>query len=159
MEEVVGATGSEGLGDKGVEADKKALPEEGKDKEEGGADADGGDGLGAVGEPADHHGVHDGHADPADLGQDEGQSQVKGGAKLGAKGGPGEHERIGQFTGQEVTRQRKKGGGVTGVKKVEEVDGVKVWKLLVGRDRREVPLTGLEATDRLEYRDGVCLFA
>src|SRR5260221_9560192 len=60
MEAVLVAAGSEGLGDKGVEADKKALAEEGKDKEEAGADADRGDGLGAVGEPADHHGGHGG---------------------------------------------------------------------------------------------------
>jgi hypothetical protein len=45
------------------------------------------------------------------------------------------------------------------VKEVEEVDGVKDWKLLVGSGRREVPLTGVEGTDRLEYRDGVCLLA
>jgi hypothetical protein len=65
------AASSEGLGDEGVEADEEAFAEEGKDKEEAGADADGGDGLGTVGEAADHHGVHDCHADPADFGQDE----------------------------------------------------------------------------------------
>ena len=92
MEAVFGAAGAEGLGDQGVEAYEEAFAEEGEDKEQTGADADGGHGLGTVGEAADHHGVHDGHADPSDFGQDERQGQVKRGAKLGAKGGPGEHE-------------------------------------------------------------------
>jgi hypothetical protein len=46
-----------------------------------------------------------------------------------------------------------------GVGEGNEVKEVEDWKLLVGRDRREVPLTGLEGIDRLGYRDGVCLLA
>jgi hypothetical protein len=38
---------------------------------------------------------------------------------------------------------------------VKEVEEPKDRKLLVGRDGREVPLTGLEGIDRLGYRDGV----
>jgi len=65
---VFAMAGTEGLGDEGVEADEKTLTEKGKDDEDAGADADGANGLGAVGEAADHHGVHDDHAHPADLG-------------------------------------------------------------------------------------------
>jgi hypothetical protein len=90
------------LGDEGVEADEQALAEKDEYKEEAGTDADSGDGLGAVGKAADEHGVFDGHADPADFGEDERDGEVEGGAKFGAKSGPGEHERIGQFTGEEV---------------------------------------------------------
>ena len=104
VEAVVAAAGAERLRDEGVEADKDAFSEECEHQEEAGADADGGDGLGAVGETSDKHSVFNGHADPANFGQDERDGQVQGGAKLGAKGGPGEHERIGQFTGEKVTR-------------------------------------------------------
>jgi hypothetical protein len=91
MEAVFRATGAEGLGDQGVEANEETFAKEGEDEEQAGADADGGYGLSAVGEAANHHGVHDGHADPADFGQNERQGQVESGAKLGAKGGPEEH--------------------------------------------------------------------
>ena len=47
------------------------------------------------------------------------------------------------------------GGGI----EVKEVQEVEDRKLLVGRDGREVPLTGMEGIDRLGYRDGVCLLA
>jgi hypothetical protein len=66
--------------------------------------------LGAAGEAADHHGVHDGHADPTYFGEDEGEGQVESGAELGAQGGPGEHGGIGQFTGEEVSKERRKEG-------------------------------------------------
>jgi hypothetical protein len=45
------------------------------------------------------------------------------------------------------------------VKEVKEVEEVKDRKLLVGRNGREAPLTGLGGIDRLGYRDGVCLLA
>jgi hypothetical protein len=83
--------GAERLGDEGVEADEEAFAEEGEDEKEAGADTDGGDRLGAVGEAADHHGVHDSHADPADFGEDEREGHVESGAEFGAQGGPGEH--------------------------------------------------------------------
>ena len=101
---VLATAGAEGLGDEGVEADEDAFAKEGEDEEEAGADADGGDGLGAVGEAADEHGVFDGHADPADFGEDERDGEVESGAKFGAQSGPGEHGGIGKFTGKEVTR-------------------------------------------------------
>ena len=91
---IVLAAGAEGLGDEGVEADQEAFAEEDEDEEEAGADADGGDGLRGIGEAADHHGVHDGHADPTDLGEDEGKRQVERGAKFGAERGPGEHRLV-----------------------------------------------------------------
>jgi len=71
VEAVIAAASAEGLRDEGVEADEDAFAEEGEDQEEAGTDADGGDGLSAVGETADKHGVFNGHADPADFGQDE----------------------------------------------------------------------------------------
>ena len=98
VEAVVAAAGAEGLRDQGVEADEQAFAEEGEDKKQAGADADGCDGLGAVWEAANEHGVFDGHADPADFGEDERDGQVKGGAQFGADGGPGEHGGINQCT-------------------------------------------------------------
>ena len=79
------AAGTEGLRDKGVEADHEALAEEGEDEEEAGADADGSDGLGAVGEAPDHHSVNDDHAHPADFGENEGEGETQGGAEFGAE--------------------------------------------------------------------------
>ena len=91
MEAVFGVARAEGLRDESVEADEEAFTKESEDEEEAGADADGGDGLGAVGKAADKHGVFDGHADPADFGEDEGNGEVQSGAKFGAQSGPGEH--------------------------------------------------------------------
>ena len=71
MEAVFGVARAEGLRDESVEADEEAFAEEGEYEEQAGTDADGGDGLGAVGKAADKHGVFDGHADPADFGEDE----------------------------------------------------------------------------------------
>ena len=104
VEAIFAAAGAEGLGNEGVEADEEAFAEEDEDEEEAGADADGGDGLGTVGKAANHHGVHDGHADPADFGEDERDGEVESGAKFGAQSGPGEHGGIGEFTGERVTR-------------------------------------------------------
>jgi hypothetical protein len=84
VETVFGAAGAEGLGDQSVEPDEEPFAEEREDEEEAGADADGSDGLGAVGEAADHHGVDDGHADPTDFGEDKREGQMQSGAKLGA---------------------------------------------------------------------------
>ena len=73
------------MGDEGVEADEEAFPTEGEDDEEAGADADGGNGLGAIGKAADHHGVDDGHAHPAEFGEDEWQGEPECGRQLGAE--------------------------------------------------------------------------
>ena len=94
VEAVFTSSRAEGLGDQRIEPDEETFAEEGEDEKQAGADADGGDGLGAVGEAADHHGVHDGHTDPADFGEDERDDEVKSGAKLGAKSGPGEHRLV-----------------------------------------------------------------
>ena len=88
---VVALAGAESLGDEGIQADEQAFAEEDEDEEETGADADGGDGLGRIGKATDHHGVYDGHADPADFGEDKGKRKAKGRTELGAEGGPGEH--------------------------------------------------------------------
>jgi len=62
---VFAAAGTESLGDERVQADHKAFAEECENDEDAGTDADSTDGFGAVGEAADHHGVHDDHAHPA----------------------------------------------------------------------------------------------
>ncbi len=48
----------------------------------GGRDADGG---GAVRQAANHHGVHDAHGHPADLGEDQREREAERGAKFGAE--------------------------------------------------------------------------
>jgi hypothetical protein len=58
------------LGDKGIEADQEATSEEGQNIEEVGTDADGPDGARTVRKVADHDGIHDTHAHPADFGKD-----------------------------------------------------------------------------------------
>ncbi len=88
---VVRTAGAEGLGDEGVQADEESFAEKDEDEIEAGGNADGGDGLGAVSKAADHHGVLDGHGDPANLGQDKWESEIQRGSQLGAEGGPGEH--------------------------------------------------------------------
>ena len=60
--------------------------------------------MGAVGKASDKHGVFDGHADPADFGEDEGNGEVESWAKFGAQSGPGEHEGIGECTGRKQRR-------------------------------------------------------
>ena len=88
---VFAMAGAEGLGDEGVQADEQAFTKEGEDDEEAGADADGADGFGAVGETTDHHGVHDDHAHPADFGEDERKGEEQGGAKFVAEDGEEGH--------------------------------------------------------------------
>ena len=82
---------TEGLGHEGIEADEEAFAEEGEDDEEAGADADGADGFGAVGEAADHHGVHDDHAHPADFGEDERKGEAERGTEFVAEDGEEGH--------------------------------------------------------------------
>ena len=88
---VFAMAGAEGLRDEGVQADEKAFAEEGEDDEEAGGDADGADGFGGIGKAADHHGVHDDHAHPADFGEDERKSEAEGGAKFAAEDGEEGH--------------------------------------------------------------------
>lgn len=88
---IIAAAGPEGLGDKSIEPDEETFAEKDENKVEAGTDADCCDGLGAIGEAADRHGVYNGHGNPADFGEDEGQGQMEGGPELGAEGGPGKH--------------------------------------------------------------------
>jgi hypothetical protein len=82
---------TEGLGHEGVQANEETFTEKGEDDEEAGADADGADGFGAVGKTADHHGVNDGHAHPADFGEDERESEAEGGTEFVAENGEEGH--------------------------------------------------------------------
>jgi len=90
---ILAATRAEGLGDESVEANHEAFAEEGEYEEETGADADGADGLGAVREAADHHGVNDDHAHPADFGEDERKGEVQGWPEFGAEGAEKGHRK------------------------------------------------------------------
>ncbi len=75
----------EGLGDECVEADKQTAAEESQNIKKVRADAYRADGAGAVGKVADHDGVHDAHAHPADFGKDQRQCKADGGTKFVAK--------------------------------------------------------------------------
>lgn len=82
---VFAMTGAKGLGDQGVQTDEDAFAKESKDNEEAGTDADGTNGFGAVGEAADHHGVDDDHAHPADFGEDKREGEMQGGTEFGTE--------------------------------------------------------------------------
>jgi len=88
---VFSVAGTEGLGHQGIEADEETFAEKGEDDEDAGADADGADGLGAIWKAADHHGVHDDHAHPAEFGEDERKGEAQRGRKFAAQGGKREH--------------------------------------------------------------------
>jgi hypothetical protein len=88
---VLAVARAEGLGDQGVEADEKTFAEKGEDDEDAGADADGADGLGAIWEAADHHGVHDHHAHPAKFGEDEREGEAERGREFAAEWRKREH--------------------------------------------------------------------
>lgn len=87
---------AERLRDERVQADEDPFAEKGQDVEEIGTDADSADGYGAVGKTADHHGVDNIHAHPANFGQDQREGQTQCGAKFGAEGGEGEHGSAGK---------------------------------------------------------------
>src|SRR5215467_2707386 len=76
---------AKGLRNERVESDEQAVAEKGQHVEQVGADADGTDGAGAVRKMADHHGVHDAHAHPADFGKNQRQSEPDGGTKFVTK--------------------------------------------------------------------------
>ena len=77
---VFAAACAEGLRDQSVEAEKDALAKKREDDEERGAEADGTHGHGRVGQTADHHSVHYGHAHPAEFGEDEREREAECGA-------------------------------------------------------------------------------
>jgi hypothetical protein len=82
---VFALAGAKCLRDESVQAQKQTAAEKSEDDENVGAEADSAHGGGAVGQMTDHHGVHDGHAHPAEFGEDERNGQPQGGAKLSAK--------------------------------------------------------------------------
>ena len=88
---VFAAACAKGLGDERVQADEKPFAEEGKDDEDAGADAYCSDSFSTVGEAADHHGVDDDHAHPADFREDKGQGEAKRGTKFGTEDGEEGH--------------------------------------------------------------------
>ena len=72
---------------------KEAAAEQSKHDKDVGAEADGAHGGGAVGQVADHHGVDDAHAHPAELGENERKREANRGAQFGAKSLQADHER------------------------------------------------------------------
>src|SRR5260221_4110137 len=87
-------TGAESLGDQSVQANEQTAAEECHHVENAGADADRADGIGAVGQVADHYSVDDTHRHPANLSEDERQCQAQGRAHFGAEGLQAEHESL-----------------------------------------------------------------
>ena len=83
---------SKGLRHKRVQTDEKSTAEESQHMNENASQADGSDGRGAVGKPANHHGVDDGHAHPAEFGENERNRELQGGAEFGAKCLESDHE-------------------------------------------------------------------
>ena len=77
--------GTEGLRDESVEAHEEAAAEKREHDEDIGTEADRAHGRGAVGQAADHHGVDDGHAHPAEFGEDEREREAQSGGELLAK--------------------------------------------------------------------------
>jgi len=88
---IFATAGAEGLGDECFEADENTFAEKDEDDVNAGADADSGNGSSTVGKAADHHGVDNGHAHPADFGENEREGEVQSGTELGAKSGESEH--------------------------------------------------------------------
>ena len=80
---LIQAAGAERVGHQCVESEQQAHSEDGQREEEDVADADGADGRRP--ERAHDDGVHDAHADPADLGKDNGARQGEHGLEFVAK--------------------------------------------------------------------------
>ena len=109
---VLAVTGTESLRNEGVQTDEEAFAKEGEDDEDAGTDADGTDGFGTVGETANHHGIDDYHAHPADFREDERKGEMKGGAEFvaeDAEEGHGNLRRY-QISGGEEGGQGFEGG-------------------------------------------------
>src|SRR5260221_1875021 len=87
-------TGAESLGDQSVQANEQTAAEECHHVENAGADADRADGIGTVGQVADHYSVDDTHRHPANLSEDERQCQAQGRAHFGAECLQAEHESL-----------------------------------------------------------------
>src|SRR5437667_203643 len=83
---------AEGLRNQRVQTDEKPTAKESQHMHKNASQTDRRDGRGAVGEPTDHHGVDDGHAHPAEFGEDERNRELQGGAEFGAKCLESDHE-------------------------------------------------------------------
>src|ERR1700682_744620 len=77
---------SEGLRDVRIQSHEQAAAEESQHDKNVGAQADRAHGGRAVGEAPYHHRIDDGHAHPAELGEDERNSQTQRGAEFTATG-------------------------------------------------------------------------
>ncbi len=71
---VLALTGAERLRNQCVQPNQQSTSKHGEDVDENSAKAHGRDGHCAVWKAAHHHGVHDGHAHPADFGENERQA-------------------------------------------------------------------------------------
>ena len=76
---------AEGLCDEGIESKKEAFAKKRQHHEDTGAKADGTHGDGTIGEAADHHGVDNGHAHPAEFSEDERKGEPERGAHFCAQ--------------------------------------------------------------------------
>src|SRR5437879_2572611 len=105
---VFAAACAKGLRDESVQAHQKAATEEREDNENVGAEADSAHSSSAIGKAADHHGVHDSHAHPAEFGEDERNGEPQSGAELGAKCVECEHVKETRGTSVSGAERRRK---------------------------------------------------
>src|SRR5258708_40217207 len=82
---VVARARPEGLRNERVQSHEQAPTEQTQHDEQVAAQTDGAHAGRAVGESADHHGVHDGHAHPAELRENERNREPQRGTEFGAK--------------------------------------------------------------------------
>ena len=82
---VLALTGAKRLRDERVQPNQQSCSKHGEDVDQNSTKAHGSDGHRAVRKAAHHHGVYDGHAHPADFGEDERQGQSQRRSKLGAE--------------------------------------------------------------------------
>src|SRR6266702_8820125 len=76
---------TQSLRNKRVQANQKPPTKKRQHVNKKATQANGGDGHSAVGQAADHHGIHDGHAHPTEFGEDERNGKPQRGADFGAK--------------------------------------------------------------------------
>ena len=100
MARVLQVFAAEGLGDERVHAEKEAGGEDSEGVVESFPKPGGADGNRAVGEAADHDGVHDAHKHPAEFGEDQGEGEAQRGDKLLAQGLGGRRRKLGHFPGK-----------------------------------------------------------
>ena len=76
---------AESLGHESIEAEEETFTEERQHHEDSGTKADRAHGDRAVGQAADHHGVDDGHAHPAEFSEDQRKGEPERGAHFCAQ--------------------------------------------------------------------------